>query len=218
MNQLVIFDLDNTIIAGDSDKNWGIFLAEENIVDQDYLKQSEEFYEKYSSGNLDIYKFIEFCSQPLIKNSMDQLLSLRNKFIQNKIKPIILDKPKNLIRDHIKNNDKVIIATATNNFVTRPIADLFQVDILISTELEIKDNKFTGKLINSPCFKEGKLEKVNEWANKNSYDLSDATFYSDSFNDLPLLKVVKEPIIVDGDEKIISIANQNNWTCISFRE
>ena len=146
---------------------------------------------------------------------MDQLLSLRNKFIQNKIKPIILDKPKNLIRDHIKNNDKVIIATATNNFVTRPIADLFQVDILISTELEIKDNKFTGKLINSPCFKEGKLEKVNEWANKN---LSDATFYSDSFNDLPLLKVVKEPIIVDGDEKIISIANQNNWTCISFRE
>ncbi len=218
MNGLVIFDLDNTIIAGDSDKNWGMFLAEENIVDKHYLLQSEEFYKKYSTGDLDIYSFIKFCSQPLIKNSMGKLLDLRKKFIETKIKPIILDKPKQIITNHIKNDEKVIIATATNNFVTRPIADLFQIDDLISTELEIKNNKFTGNVIDIPCFKEGKLEKVKKWANKNDFKLSDATFYSDSFNDLPLFNEVKNAVVVDGDSKILSIANKNAWQCMSFRE
>ena len=112
---------------------------------------------------------------------------------------------------------EVIIATATNDFVTRPIADIFDVSVLIATEFEIKNNSFTGNVLGAPCFRDGKLAKVSRWINENNFDLSQASFYTDSFNDLPLLEKVKNPIIVDGDDKLREIGRSNNWECISFR-
>ena len=217
MSDLIIFDLDNTLLNGDSDRNWGIYLAEKNIVDDDYLKRSEKFYANYYAGNLDIHGFLNFCVEPLKNNSMELLLETRKTFIEEKIKPIVLAKGKNAVMNELNNNNKVIIATATNSFVTKPIADLFGVKDLIATEFEIIDNKFTGKVLGTPCFQEGKVHKVVEWINANNCNLSSTTFYSDSFNDLPLLKKVNKAIVVDGDNKLIKEANNNGWDCISFR-
>ena len=212
MNELLIFDLDNTLLAGDSDRNWGIFLSEQQIVDSSYLDESERFYNNYYEGSLDIDGFLSFCLKPLIANDMSLLLKLREKFIEDKIKPIVTKVGKELIDQAHSDGKTVVIATATNDFVTRPIADLFNVSVLIATEFEIKNNTFTGNVLGVPCFRDGKLHKVTKWISDNNFDLSQASFYSDSFNDLPLLEKVKNPIIVDGDDKLREIGRSNNWS------
>ena len=217
MSELQIFDLDNTLLAGDSDRNWGIFLAEKNIVGPEYLDESEKFYNNYYDGSLDIDGFLSFCLKPLVSNDMNRLLELREQFIEEKIKPIITESGKEVIDKAIKDNKTVIIATATNDFVTKPIADLFNVSTLIATEFEIENNNFTGNVVDIPCFREGKLKKVEKWVQANDFTLAEATFYTDSFNDLPLLEKVKHPIIVDGDDKLKEIGNNNHWKCVSFR-
>ena len=217
MNELLIFDLDNTLLAGDSDRNWGIFLAEQKVVESSYLDESEKFYNNYYDGSLDIDGFLSFCLKPLIENDMEYLLKLRQQFIEDKIKPIVTQPGKEIINHAIQNGKTVVIATATNDFVTRPIADLFNVQTLIATEFEIKNQQFTGKVIDEPCFREGKLNKVQKWVDDNNFDLSKASFYSDSFNDLPLLEKVKTPVIVDGDDKLVEIGKNRDWDCVSFR-
>jgi HAD superfamily hydrolase (TIGR01490 family) len=217
MNELLIFDLDNTLLAGDSDRNWGIFLAEQKVVASSYLDESEKFYNNYYDGSLDIDGFLSFCLKPLIENDMEYLLKLRQQFIEDKIKPIVTQPGKEIINHAIQNGKTVVIATATNDFVTRPIADLFNVQTLIATEFEIKNRQFTGKVIDAPCFREGKLNKVQKWVDDNNFDLSKASFYSDSFNDLPLLEKVKTPVIVDGDDKLVEIGKNRDWDCVSFR-
>ena len=217
MNELLIFDLDNTLLAGDSDRNWGIFLAEQKVVESSYLDESEKFYDNYYDGSLDIDGFLSFCLKPLIENDMSYLLELRKQFIEDKIKPIITEPGREIINQAIEDGKTVIIATATNDFVTRPIADLFNVRTLIATEFEVINQKFTGKVLNTPCFREGKVSKVKKWVDDNNFDLSKASFYSDSFNDLPLLEKVKNPVIVDGDDKLLEIGKNRNWDCISFR-
>ena len=217
MNELLIFDLDNTLLAGDSDRNWGIFLAEQKVVESSYLDESEKFYNNYYDGSLDIDGFLSFCLKPLIENDMSYLLELRKQFIEDKIKPIITEPGREIINQAIEDDKTVIIATATNDFVTRPIADLFNVRTLIATEFEVINQKFTGKVLNTPCFREGKVSKVKKWVDDNNFDLSKASFYSDSFNDLPLLEKVRNPVIVDGDDKLLEIGKNRNWDCISFR-
>ena len=217
MNELLIFDLDNTLLAGDSDRNWGIFLAEQKVVESTYLDESEKFYNNYYDGSLDIDGFLSFCLKPLIDNDMEYLLKLRQQFIEDKIKPIVTQPGKEIINHALQNGKTVVIATATNDFVTRPIADLFNVQTLIATEFEIKNQQFTGKDIDVPCFREGKLNKVKKWVDDNNFDLSKASFYSDSFNDLPLLEKVKTPVIVDGDDKLVEIGKNRDWDCVSFR-
>ena len=216
MPKLTIFDLDNTLLAGDSDRAWGQYIVEKNIVSDDFLSESERFYSNYYDGKLDIDKFLSFCLKPLMQNKLSKLLELRKDFIEYKIKPMMLNKAIETV-NHKKSEGRVIIATATNSFVTRPIADLFKIDDLIATEFVIQDNKFTGEVDGIPCFREGKVAKVEDWVKTNGYDLSDATFYSDSFNDLPLLEKVKNAIVVDGDNELIKQAQSNDWECISFR-
>ena len=216
MSKLTIFDLDNTLLAGDSDRAWGQYLVETKTLESDYLDKSERFYNNYYDGSLDIDSFLQFCLQPLINNKMEDLLQIREDFINKKIKPMLLDKGRDTVEKR-KALGPVIIATATNSFVTRPIADLYNIDQLIATEFEIKNNKFTGQVLGIPCFREGKVNKVQEWASKKGYSLSDATFYSDSFNDLPLLLKVSNAIVVDGDKKLIEEAQKYGWESISFR-
>ena len=150
MDELLIFDLDNTLLAGDSDRNWGIFLSEQQIVDTSYLDESERFYNNYYDGSLDIDGFLSFCLRPLMANNMSKLLKLREQFIEEKIRPIVTKTGKELIDQAHAEGKKVIIATATNDFVTRPIADIFDVSVLIATEFEIKDNAFTGRVVGAP--------------------------------------------------------------------
>jgi HAD superfamily hydrolase (TIGR01490 family) len=216
MSKLTIFDLDNTLLAGDSDRAWGQYIVEKKIVSDDFLIESEKFYNSYYEGDLDIDGFLAFCLKPLMQNKLSELLELRKDFIEDKIKPMMLDKAIKTVKLK-KLEGPVIIATATNSFVTRPIADLFEIKDLIATEFVIKDNEFTGEVDGIPCFREGKVKKVEEWVKANGYNLSSATFYSDSFNDLPLLQKVETAIIVDGDDKLIKQAKNNDWKCISFR-
>ena len=216
MSKLTIFDLDNTLLAGDSDRAWGQYIVEKEIVSDDFLIESEKFYNSYYEGDLDIDGFLAFCLKPLTENKLSELLELRKGFVEDKIKPMMLEEAVRTVKKK-KLEGPVIIATATNSFVTRPIADLFKIKDLIATEFVIKDNEFTGEVDGIPCFREGKVKKVEEWVKANGYDLSSATFYSDSFNDLPLLEKVETAIVVDGDDKLIEQAKNNDWECISFR-
>ena len=216
MPNLTIFDLDNTLLAGDSDRAWGQYIVEKNVVSNEFLLESERFYNSYYDGNLDIESFLAFCLKPLMQNKLSKLLELRKDFIEYRIKPMMLNKAIEMVNKK-KSEGRVIIATATNSFVTRPIADLFKIDDLIATEFVIKNNEFTGEVDGIPCFREGKVAKVEDWVKSNGYDLSEATFYSDSFNDLPLLEKVKTAIVVDGDNELIKQAKTNEWECISFR-
>ena len=216
MSKLTIFDLDNTLLAGDSDRAWGQYIVEKKIVSDDFLIESEKFYNSYYEGDLDIDGFLAFCLKPLTENKLSELLELRKGFVEDKIKPMMLEEAVRTVKKK-KLEGPVIIATATNSFVTRPIADLFKIKDLIATEFIIKDNEFTGEVDGIPCFREGKVKKVEEWVKANGYDLSSATFYSDSFNDLPLLQKVEIAIVVDGDGKLIEQAKNNDWECISFR-
>ena len=216
MPNLTIFDLDNTLLSGDSDRAWGQYIVEKKIVSDKFLVESENFYNSYYDGNLDIHSFLDFCLKPLMENEWSNLIELREGFIENKIKPMILSKAVEAV-ELSKSKGPVVIATATNSFVTRPIADLFGIKNLIATEFIIRDNKFTGEVDGVPCFREGKVQKVEQWVKENGYNLLDATFYSDSFNDLPLLQKVKTAIVVDGDDKLIEKAKHNEWQCISFR-
>ena len=216
MPNLTIFDLDNTLLSGDSDRAWGQYIVEKKIVSDEFLLESENFYNSYYDGSLDIHSFLDFCLKPLMENEWSNLIELREGFIENKIKPMILNKAVEAV-ELSKPKGPVVIATATNSFVTRPIADLFGIKNLIATEFIIKDNKFTGEVDGVPCFREGKVQKVEKWVKENGYNLLDATFYSDSFNDLPLLEKVKTAIVVDGDDKLIEKAKHNEWQCISFR-
>lgn len=216
MPKLTIFDLDNTLLAGDSDRAWGQYIVEKKIVSDAFLVESEKFYNSYYEGDLDIDGFLAFCLKPLTENKLSELLELREGFIEDKIKPMMLEEAIRTVEQK-KIEGPVIIATATNSFVTRPIADLFKIKDLIATEFIIKDNEFTGEVDGIPCFREGKVKKVEEWVEANGYDLSSATFYSDSFNDLPLLEKVETAIVVDGDDKLIEQAKNNDWECISFR-
>jgi HAD superfamily hydrolase (TIGR01490 family) len=216
MSKLTIFDLDNTLLAGDSDRAWGQYIVEKEIVSDDFLIESEKFYNSYYEGDLDIDGFLAFCLKPLTENKLSELLELRKGFIEDKIKPMMLEEAVRTVKQK-KLEGPVIIATATNSFVTRPIADLFEIKDLIATEFVIKDNEFSGEVDGIPCFREGKVKKVEAWVNVNGYDLSSATFYSDSFNDLPLLQKVGRANVVDGDDKLIEQAKNNDWECISFR-
>ncbi len=216
MNKLTIFDLDNTLLKGDSDRNWGEFLSEKRIVNDDYLLRSEQFYNNYYEGSLDIDGFLNFCLEPLKNNEIDLLLELREEFIEKKIKPIVLSRALAKVKEEMEDSI-VIIATATNDFVTKPIAKLFGIENLIATEFEIVNNKFTGQVLGLPCFREGKLKKVTDWINLKGYTLTESKFYSDSFNDLPLLEKVRKAVVVDGDKKLLMEAKKNGWLCLSFR-
>ncbi len=213
---IALFDLDNTLIAGDSDHLWGEFLVKNNIVDPVwYKKQNDQFFVDYENGELNINQWLKFQVKPLMENPIDKLFDLRDKFIQNEIKPRLLDKAKTEIKKH--QNNTLVIITATNDFLTRPIADLFGIEHLLATELEFENGGYSGKVIGIPTFKDGKVSRLNQWLQEKELSLTDSYFYSDSHNDIPLLRIVDNPIAVDPDAKLKTHAKQAGWQIISFR-
>ena len=215
---LALFDLDNTLLHGDSDYAWGQFLVERGIVDgQAYEAANQRFYDLYKQGQLDIYEFARFAFTPLKENDYEQLLAWRQEFVAEKITPIMLEKGRDTIAAHTERGDTVIIITATNSFVTQPIATAFGVKHLIATVPQMREGRFTGEIDGTPCFREGKVQRLQQWLEQHDMDLSGSTFYSDSHNDLPLLEQVDNPVAVDADEPLVATANHRNWPIISFR-
>lgn len=215
---LAIFDLDNTLIADDSDYLWGQFLVDQGIVDKAHYEHANaKFYDDYRQGNLDIVEFLNFSLQPLADNSAEQLYQWRAQFIQEVITPILLKPAQQLVDKHRDRGDTLLVITATNRFVTEPIVKLYGIDNLLATTPEFIDGRYTGGFIGIPCFREGKVTLLEEWLKNSSHTLKDSWFYSDSHNDLPLLNLVEHPVAVDPDEKLTLAAKQANWSIISLR-
>lgn len=216
---LAIFDLDNTLLNGDSDYLWGQFLAQQGHVDGAfYKKENQRFYDEYTAGTLDIFEFLEFSLAPLAKIEMNELAQLHNQFMQEYIRPTITNKSRALIQQHTDKKDTLLIITATNLFITAPIAEELGIQNIIATEPEIINNRYSGKVSGTPCFREGKVERLTAWLKQTGGNLADSCFYSDSHNDLPLLEMVKQPIAVDPDDTLRSHAEMKGWDIISLRD
>jgi HAD superfamily hydrolase (TIGR01490 family) len=215
---LAIFDLDNTLLAGDSDHAWGQFLVDEGIVDTGQFKRANDrFYQDYLDGSLDIQKYLEFSLEPLTRHSMEELVILRHRFVETRIKPIMLPAAIALLAQHRNRGDYLMIITATNRFVTEPIARLFGVDHLIATDPELLNNRYTGRISGVPSFQAGKVTRLNHWLEHSSESLEGAFFYSDSHNDLPLLELVDTPVAVDPDKTLEAFAKERGWKILSLR-
>ncbi len=215
---LAIFDLDNTLLGGDSDHAWGNFLIEQGLVEQaQYRKANDQFYQDYLAGKLDIIAYQTFCLSVIKHRPLEQILAWREDFIASKIIPLLLPKAMQLIEKHKIAREQLIIITATNRFITEPIARLMGIDTLIATEPEFDGLQYTGKIVGTPCYQEGKITRLKEWANQNNASLEGSFFYSDSHNDIPLLETVDNPVAVDPDSTLKMHAESKNWPIISLR-
>jgi len=216
---LAIFDLDNTLIGGDSDYLWGEFLCDEGIITdrESFQKMNDYFYHQYEIGELDIYAWAEFSFKVLSEHSFDKLNQLRKDFMETKIRPIFLEKAQNCIDNHKKNGDSVLVITASNTFVTQPIVEMYGIEHLLATEPEFVSGRFTGKVSGIPCFQSGKIDNLMPWLETNNENLIGSYFYSDSHNDLPLLELVDNPVAINGDPILIAAANDNGWTNLDWR-
>lgn len=217
--RLAIFDLDNTLIAGDSDHSWGEFLVQKKLVDaQTYAEANDRFYQQYKAATLDIHEYLAFSLAPLTKYSLDELTALHAEFMREFIEPMMLPKAKALLQKHRDQGDYLLIITATNSFVTHPIAKYLGVDDILASDAEIVDGRYTGKGTGTPCFQSGKVVRLQAWLKEKNYTLNDAYFYSDSINDLPLLEQVPNPFAVDADERLTKVAQERGWPLLSLRD
>jgi len=218
---LALFDLDNTLLTSDSDFEWAQFLIEQRVLDREvYEARNLEFYEQYKDGTLDIHQFLDFQLKPLSRHSRIQLDVWHNEFMAKKILPLIAPGAHELINKHMLGGDLCVIITATNRFVTAPIAQALGINNLIATEPEQKNGEFTGQVSGAPCFREGKITKLENWLDERNLtwlSFLESWFYSDSLNDMPLLNKVSRPVAVDPDTTLKSYAEENNWPIISLR-
>ena len=218
---LALFDLDNTLLAGDSDYEWGQFLVDRGVLDRDeYEAQNKAYYKQYVAGTLDIHEYLGFALRPLACHTSEELAHWHADFMRLRIVPMIGAPARELVQGHHRAGDLCAIVTATNSFVTRPIATEFGVRHLIATEPETRDGRFTGRVAGIPCFREGKIRRVEDWLAGQGHTMSGfarSTFYSDSHNDLPLLERVNSPVAVDPDRQLAAEARRRGWAVISLR-
>lgn len=218
---LALFDLDNTLLRGDSDYEWGQFLIDRGVLDRDeYEGRNNEFFEQYKAGTLDIDAYLRFALEPLARHAPEDLARWHAEFMAERIRPMIGRPAIDLVRRHLDAGDLCAVVTATNRFVTAPIAREFGVDHLIATEPERDGERYTGRVSGTPCFREGKIVRVRDWLaglGRALEDFARSTFYSDSQNDLPLLSLVKQPVAVDPDQTLAAEAARRGWPVISLR-
>ena len=218
---LALFDLDNTLLAGDSDYNWSLFLIRQGLLDEKtHFERNEQFYADYKNGNLNIVEFLKFQLVPLSQHPKKFLDELHLKYMDEVIRPMMTVKAQSLVNQHKAAGDLCVVITATNSFVTKPIATAYGIEYLIGSDPEMMNGEYTGGVSGVPSFKEGKVTRINQFLaerNKRLDDFEVSFFYSDSHNDLPLMQLVSNPVAVDADAILTAHAKQNNWLCISLR-
>ena len=216
---LAIFDLDNTLLNGDSDYLWGNYLVTQGMVDGEaYKKENQRFFEDYQAGQLDIEEFQAFSLAPMVSMSPSQRNELHQSYMRDIIQPIITEASRKLIAKHQQAGHTLMIITSTNHFITAPIAEELGIEHILATDPEIVDDYFTGKIKGTPCYREGKVTRLHEWLKSTGNNLSDSWFYSDSHNDLPLLELVTHPVAVDPDATLSAHAIAKGWTILSLKE
>lgn len=218
---LALFDLDNTLLSGDSDFEWAQFLIGKGVVDREIQEAKNiQFYEQYKAGTLDIHEFLAFQLAPLTRHPREQLDAWHREYMEQHIRPIIGKKARDLVSQHLAAGDLCALVTATNSFVTGPVAWEFGIAHLIATIPAWENGRFTGGPRGTPSFREGKITRVEAWLESlglwwGSFEKS--CFYSDSLNDLPLLNMVSDPVAVDPDATLDAHAEKNGWKIISLR-
>ena len=219
--RLALFDLDNTLLAGDSDYEWGQFMCDRGVVDRaSYEAQNRVYYEQYKAGTLDIHEYLGFALRPLANHSAAELAGWHAEFMRARIVPMITPAARALVRRHLGAGELCAVITSTNSFVTGPIAREFGIEHLIATEPEMAGGRYTGRVAGTPCFRDGKVRRVDEWLAARGRRLEDfaaSSFYSDSHNDLPLLERVTRPVAVDPDPQLLEKARLHGWEVISLR-
>ncbi|MBU0655251.1 MAG: HAD-IB family hydrolase [Gammaproteobacteria bacterium] len=215
---LALFDLDNTLLSGDSDYEWGQFLVRKGLVDPEtYAAENQRFYGQYQQGTLDILEYSAFAFKPLSERSMAELAALHRDFMQESILPIMSDAAHQLVEEHRRQDHTLVVITATNSFITRPIAAAFGISNLLATEPKVVDGRYTREVAGIPCFQHGKVSRLQDWLQNRHETLAGSFFYSDSHNDLPLLEMVENPVAVDPDTVLHSVAQERGWPVISLR-
>ncbi len=216
---LAIFDLDNTLIAGDSDYLWGQFMVDEGMVDVDLFREgNDRFYQQYEAGTMVLSEYLDFCLEPLTQYTLTELTEKHRKFMADVIDPIMLDKAKALLKKHRDQGDYLMIITATNRFVTEPIAKALGVNSMLAVELEIEEGRYTGKVVGTPTYQDGKVIRLKEWLVENpEHSMNGSYFYSDSRNDIPLLKEADHAFAVDADPELTRFAKEQSWPVMSLR-
>jgi HAD superfamily hydrolase (TIGR01490 family) len=215
---LALFDLDNTLLSGDSDYLWGRHLVARGVVDgAAYEAANARFYADYKAGRLDIDAFLAFALGPLRDNDPAALRDWRAEFVDTQIAPLIGRPALQLVERHRAAGDTLMVITATNAFVTAPIVERFGIAHLIATEPERDGERFTGRVAGVPAFREGKVTRLEAWLAQHGADLAGSHFYSDSINDLPLLERVEQPVAVDPDPLLAEMARTRGWPVISLR-
>jgi len=216
--KLALFDLDNTLLTGDSDFEWAQFLIEQGVLDREvYEARNQTFFDQYKAGTLDIYEFLDFQLKPLSRHPRSVLDAWHREFMQQKVLPMVRDSARELVARH--EADLRVVITATNSFVTAPIAREFGIEHLIATEPEARDGEFTGEVTDIPCFREGKVKRLEAWLESQGRELQSfgqSWFYSDSMNDLALLERVTHPVAVDPDDRLRAHAQARGWPVISL--
>ncbi|MBP7203412.1 MAG: HAD family hydrolase [Propionivibrio sp.] len=218
--QLALFDLDHTLLTGDSDYEWTQYLVSKGIVDRTtHEARNAEFYEQYKAGTMDIHEFLDFQLRPLADHTRADLEAWHADFMETQIRPRLSQKARELVRKHLDAGDICAMVTATNSFVTGPIARELGIPHLIATIPAQENGRFTGKPRGLPSFREGKIARVDAWLESmglwwNNFQRS--WFYSDSHNDLPLLLRVTDPVVVDPDATLRAYAENAGWPTLSI--
>lgn len=222
--RLALFDLDNTLLAGDSDHAWGEFLIAKGLVDAEaHQQRNDAFYETYKANQLDIHAYVEFTLGPVTAMSAAEQCQLREEYFAACIEAMMTPASLELVANHQRAGDFCVIITATNSFLTSPIAAAYEVDLLIATDIEFEDGRATGRIVGTPCYQEGKVQRLQQWlehsasAQQDGMNLKHSIFYSDSSNDLPLLEQAGEAVVVDGDQRLLQVAGERNWKTMSLR-
>lgn len=214
---LAIFDLDNTLLRGDSDHAWGEFLVEQGVVDSEsYRRENERFYAAYQAGTLDIHEFLRFALRPLAQHDVATLAAWHREFMRSKILPMVTPAARALVERHRMRGDRLLIVTATNRFVTAPIAHEFGIEDLIATEPEMIDGRYTGRVLGVPSYREGKVVRLRAWMAEHGADFAGSYFYSDSHNDIPLLQLVAHAIAVNPDAELRTAAQARGWPIVQL--
>lgn len=215
---LALFDLDNTLLAGDSDYAWGEFLVHENKVDPDhYARMNEQFYEDYQQGKLDIFEYLRFALAPLAALESQELVELHQKFMNEVVSKMWLPAAEALVEKHRAAGDQLMVISATNRFIVEPICHRFGISEIIATEPEQQDGRYTGRVAGVPSYQQGKVTRLQQWLDERGETLEGSYFYSDSINDLPLLKVVDQAIVVNPDALLLAEATQRGWPVLDLR-
>ena len=221
--RLALFDLDHTLLPLDSDHGWGEFTMQIGWRDRaEFGRRNDAFFQDYLAGRLDIHDYVRFATEAVVQRGPQAAAAAHQRFMDEIIRPAIRPEAIELVRRHQQAGDVVVITSATNEFVTRPIAQAFGVDELIATELARgPDGWLTGEVAGQPNMREGKVARLAAWLAARGWDWSDveATFYSDSMNDLPLLEKVQHPVATNPDERLRALAQERGWPVLDlFKE